>query len=205
MTTLETWLQQANVQASNEQIAQMRDYLGLLNRWNKVYNLTAVREAAQQIPYHILDSLSVLTSLENAQSIFDIGTGAGLPGIPLAIMAPGRKWLLLDANGKKTRFVQQAVAELGLPGIEVVQARVEDYHPAHQPDLIISRAYASLLDFYTSVEHLCANHTRVVAMKSRLEADELAEATSRKLQVQHYSLKVPGVDGQRCLVHLGKQ
>lgn len=177
----------------------------LLNQWNRVYNLTAIREPEKQIPYHILDSLSVLPYLAAAQHILDVGTGPGLPGIPLAIMQPELDFTLLDSNGKKTRFVQQAAAQLGLGRLKVVQLRVEDYHPPLKPELIVSRAYASLLDFYTSVEHLCAAPTRVLAMKSRVEAAEQAAVVAHGIEYQQVTLKVPGVDGQRCLVHLGKQ
>ena len=126
---------------NEQQAAQLQQYLQLLQRWNKVYNLTAVRNLADMQPLHIDDSLSVAPFIRG-ETCLDVGSGAGLPGIPLAIVQPERHFTLLDTNGKKTRFMQQAVLELGLKNVKVVQTRVESWQPDAPFDAIISRAFA---------------------------------------------------------------
>ncbi|TXH66529.1 MAG: 16S rRNA (guanine(527)-N(7))-methyltransferase RsmG, partial [Thiothrix sp.] len=139
---------------SDQQDQQLQQYLELLQRWNKVYNLTAVRDPEQMLPLHLWDSLSIVPFIQ-AQTCLDVGSGAGLPGIPLAILRPTQHFTLLDTNGKKTRFIQQAALELGLANVEVVQTRVEQWQPEQKFAAIISRAFASLADFVTvSGEHL---------------------------------------------------
>ena len=132
-------LQSMSIVASNKQIEQLLQYWNLLNKWNRVYNLTAIREKNRQLGYHLLDSLSLLPHTGKAKKALDVGTGAGLPGLPMAIMQPQCFWVMLDSNHKKTRFVQQALSDCGVDNGKVVHARVEDYHADSDLDVIVSR------------------------------------------------------------------
>lgn len=147
-------------------------FIGLLVKWNTAYNLTAVREPAEMVSKHLLDSLSVLPFLKG-DWVVDVGTGAGLPGIPLALACPEKHFVLLDSNGKKIRFVIHAAAALGLKNMEVVQARAEDYRPAEPFATVISRAFAATDDFLALTSHLGASGGRWLAMKGVLPDAEL--------------------------------
>lgn len=184
-----------------EQDQQLQQYLELLQRWNKVYNLTAVRDPAQMLPLHLWDSLSVVPFIE-AEQCLDVGSGAGLPGIPLAIMRPTQQFTLLDTNGKKTRFIQQAALELGLANIKVVQQRVEQWQPEQKFAAIISRAFASLADFVTvSGMHLQAQG-KLYAMKGRYPESEIAELPEGWSVACSHQLMVPGLEAERHLLEL---
>lgn len=179
----------------------LRQYLQLLQRWNKVYNLTAVRDPVQMLPLHIGDSLSVARYIRGANCL-DVGSGAGLPGIPLAITQPERQFTLLDTNGKKTRFMQQAVLELGLKNVNVIQTRVESWQPVAPFDAVISRAFASLSDFVTFTGKHLAEGGILYAMKGRYPDSELAELPAGWNVVAQHTLHVPGLDAQRHLLEL---
>lgn len=186
---------------SAQQDQQLQTYLDLLQRWNKVYNLTAVRDPAQMLPLHLWDSLAVVPFIQ-AESCLDVGSGAGLPGIPLAILRPNQEFTLLDTNGKKTRFIQQAALELGLTNLKVVQTRVEQWQPAQPFAAIISRAFASLADFVTvSGMHLAAKG-RLYAMKGRYPESELAELPAGWRLARSHPLSVPGLEAERHLLEL---
>ena len=186
---------------NSEQDQQLQQYLELLQRWNKVYNLTAVRDPAQMLPLHLWDSLSVVPFIK-AEQCLDVGSGAGLPGIPLAIMRPQQQFTLLDTNGKKTRFIQQAALELGLANIKVVQNRVEQWQPEQKFAAIISRAFASLADFVTvSGMHLQAQG-RLYAMKGRYPESEIAELPQGWSVAGSHQLMVPGLEAERHLLEL---
>jgi len=137
------------------QIDRLLDYLALLGKWNKSYNLTAIRDMEKMLYYHLLDSLVIYHRVSHSRSALDVGSGAGLPGVPLAIAMPDSKWTLLDSNGKKTRFMQQALAVCDINNVVVVKSRIEDYHAAVPFDIIVSRAFTSLANFAESVTHLC--------------------------------------------------
>ena len=141
---------------------QLLEYVALLAKWNKAYNLTAVRDEAQMVVRHLLDSLAVVPYL-TGKRLIDVGTGAGLPGIPLAILFPEREFHLLDSNGKKTRFLTQVKNELGLTNLQVVNSRVEAFEPGQPFDGITSRAFASLADFTQLTRHLGTEQTRWLA------------------------------------------
>ncbi|WOJ92447.1 16S rRNA (guanine(527)-N(7))-methyltransferase RsmG [Congregibacter variabilis] len=177
------------------------DYLTLLSRWNKTYNLTAVRDERAMVTRHLLDSLSVLPHLQG-QRFIDVGTGAGLPGIPLAIAAPTRQFTLLDSNGKKTRFLVHASNELGLTNIEVVKSRVRDYKPTHIYDTVLSRAFASLDDMISSCQHLLVPGGDFLAMKGQHPDEELQSVESGSFQISTIDLQVPGLFEDRCLVRI---
>jgi 16S rRNA (guanine527-N7)-methyltransferase len=184
--------------------ARLLAYVDLLVRWNQAYNLTAIRDPQEMLTKHVLDSLTVLPFVA-ANPCADVGTGAGLPGIPLAIARPEIHFTLLDSNGKKTRFVTQAVAELKLSNVEVVQARSEAWQPAAPFPQVLSRAFASLADFAKLAGGLAAPGGRLLAMKGARPDEEIAALPEGFRLVAVRSLKVPGLDAERCLVELEKQ
>jgi 16S rRNA (guanine527-N7)-methyltransferase len=194
-------VQQLDIVLSDTQIDALLAFNALIEKWNKAYNLTAVRDPLESVALHLLDSLSVLPHIPDGR-IADIGTGAGLPGIPLAIVRPDVQFVLVDANAKKTRFVQQAVLELKLPNVQVVHGRVEEI--ADQPpfDAVICRAFASLADIVQWSAHLLAEHGVLLAMKSQTAQVELQQVD---WQYQLIELSVPGVDAERCLIRLTRE
>lgn len=179
---------------------KMLDYLMLLQKWNKVYNLTAIRNAEQMVSLHILDSLSVLPHLWPGKWL-DVGCGAGLPGLVLAIARPDWSFTLLDSNRKKTSFVQQATIELGLHNVNVLCARVENVSSNEKFDGIISRAFAETADFVRLTRHLLADNGRWAAMKGAPE-QELQHLPGDVEVERNIPLCVSGLDAARCLVLL---
>ena len=177
--------------------------VALLVKWNRVYNLTAVREPHAMVVRHILDSLVVLPFLTRGR-LLDAGTGAGLPGLPIAIVRPDLSLTLLDSNAKKVRFVRQAATELGLDNLDVVQQRMEQYRPAQSFDMVISRAVASIGAMYRDTAHLVRPGGRFLGMKgARPDAEIAAFAPPGQLHVE--ALNVPGLDAERHLVWFEKQ
>ena len=179
---------------------KLLNFLGLLEKWNQTYNLTAVRNPEQMVPRHLLDSLTVLPYLQGPQ-VLDIGTGAGLPGIPLALARPDLEFTLLDSNAKKTRFATQAVHELGLKNVVVVQERVEKFHPEKKFDTLIARAFASIPDMLAASRHLCAPRGRFLVMKGVFPQEELAAVTDG-YRAEVKALHIPGLDAARHVVIL---
>lgn len=181
------------------------DYVDLLVQWNKAYNLTAVREPEKMLAYHVLDSLSVLPFIDantTGNTCLDIGTGAGLPGIILALARPDTYWVLLDGNNKKTRFVQQVVMTLNLHNVEVVCTRIEQYMPEQQFSTIISRAFTSLKAFVACSHRLLATEGCMLAMKGPEPESELSDLDQSAFKTKLTSLMVPGVEAARSLVHI---
>ena len=183
------------------QIEQLLDYLALLARWNKTYNLTAVRDQRQMVTRHLLDSLAVAPWLAGARFI-DVGTGAGLPGVPLAIIHPQYEFHLLDSSGKKARFLFQVKTALCLDNIVVHQARVESYQVAQPFDAVLSRAFASLRDMTVASRHLLAAGGKFLAMKGAYPATELDDIRQSFSEVAVHPLVVPGLAEQRHLVEI---
>ncbi len=179
---------------------QLLAYVQLLAKWNHTYNLTAVHEPAEMVTRHLLDSLAIVPHVRGPR-VVDVGTGPGLPGIPLAIACPDVSFTLLDANGKMLRFVTQAVGELGLKNVEVVQTRVENYRPERKFDTLTSRAFASIADMLEHTRHLPAPHGRILAMKGRLSDEERATIPADYIS-EIVRLAVPGLDAERQLVIL---
>jgi len=179
---------------------KLLNFLQLLEKWNQTYNLTAVRDPEQMVPRHLLDSLSVLPYLQGPR-VLDIGTGAGLPGIPLALARPDLEFTLLDSNAKKTRFATQALHELGLKNVAVVQERVEKFHPAEKFDTLIARAFASIPDMLAASRHLCAPNGRFLVMKGVFPQEELAAVTDG-YRAEVKALTIPGLDAARHMVIL---
>ena len=181
--------------------ARLAVFLSLLERWNRAYNLTAVRDPEAMVVRHVLDSLSILPWLEGPR-VLDVGSGAGLPGIPLAIIRPDCEFVLLDSNGKRTRFMSQAAAELKLPNVSVVRSRIGDYRPAILMSSVVSRAFATLAEMVAEAGRLCAPEGRLLAMKGVFPDDELARLPPGYRVVGVYPLRVPDLDAERHLVHL---
>ncbi|MFA5241643.1 MAG: 16S rRNA (guanine(527)-N(7))-methyltransferase RsmG [Sulfuricella sp.] len=177
------------------------DYIALLQKWNKVYNLTAVREPENMLYQHLLDSLAVLPHI-GAGRLLDVGTGGGVPGIVLAIARPELDITLLDSNQKKTTFLRQACIELGLKNVKVECLRVDDYQPAPAFDMVISRAFSELGEFVRLSARLCRPGGILLAMKGVYPHDELAQLPTQFLRHEVVPLSVPGLDAQRHLVIL---
>lgn len=181
-------------------IAKLAAYLELVEKWNRVHNLTAVREPSQMVTLHLLDSLSILPHVANAASLVDVGTGAGLPGIPLAIARPAMRVTLLDSSHKKCAFLQQAKTELGLANVEVVCDRVEAWKPQSRFDVVVSRAFSDLADFVEQAKHLVAPGGRLMAMKGVYPFEEIARVPATHRVAQVIELRVPRLDASRHVV-----
>lgn len=195
--TLLTGLEALNISLAEHKIAQLLAFVQLLEKWNKAYNLTAIRNKEAMIGLHLLDSLAVSPYIQGPK-IIDIGTGAGLPGIPLAIYYPDMHFTLLDSNAKKTRFVQQAILELGLKNISVCHTRVEQYQPEQNFDTVITRAFASLPDILQLTTRLLSDSGILLAMKGQAtDVPEIENAQTTIIPIQ-----VPDVDAERCLVKI---
>jgi 16S rRNA (guanine527-N7)-methyltransferase len=179
-------------------------YLDLLARWNRAYNLTAVRDPREMVPRHLLDSLAMEPFLDGIASLADLGTGPGLPGIPLAIARPALRVTLVEANGKKARFLREAVRTLGLANAEVVQSRIEALERPGAFDAITARALATLPQILEFGGHLLAPGGKLLAMKgARPDAEIAALPRGWRLQTLH-RLTVPGLEGERHLVVVGR-
>lgn len=207
---LEQGLAALSLAATPFQRERLLAYLALLSKWNRAYNLTAIRDPQEMVDRHLLDSLSVAPHLERRRKrhgglrVIDVGTGPGLPGIPLALLHPDSTFFLLDSNGKKTRFLTQVKAELGLGNVTVVHSRVEDYHPEALFDVVIARAFASLADILAGSRHLLAPRGRILAMKGAVHPDELAGLPEGVSTPEVVPLTVPGLEHEaRHLISIG--
>lgn len=192
-------LQQMQLDLSAHQQHQLLEYLQLLVKWNSVFNLTAIRDPDEMVSRQLLDSLSILPWVRGT-NVLDVGTGAGLPGIPLAIALPEIDFTLLDSNGKKTRFLQQVAAQLGLNNVRVVNQRVESFSDAKGFDIITSRAFSALVDFITGTRHLLAAGGAWLAMKGLADKETLE--LPEDIESRVHALFVPGCEGQRHLLEV---
>lgn len=191
------------VELSAQHHEQLLAYLALLIKWNKAYNLTAVRDPNEMVSRHLLDSLSVVPFVTEAgDNWLDVGSGGGMPGIPLAILFPERQFTLLDSNGKKTRFLTQVKLELKLANLQVIHSRVEAFTPTVPFSGICSRAFSSLEDFSNWTRHLGDGSTQWLAMKGVHPDDELQALPADFSLTATHVLKVPGCQGQRHLLIL---
>ncbi len=203
---LEQGIKDAKLDISAQTQQRLLDYLALMQKWNKVHNLTAVRDADEMVTLHLLDSLVVLPFVD-AKHLLDVGSGAGLPGIPLAICLPDLQVTVIDSNSKKVSFMRQAKAELGIANLEVLGGRVEEIASTRKFEIIISRAFSDLSLFISLTHHLLDAQGKWLAMKGVYPEVELAElaaktgVTASKVEV----LNVPGLDAQRHLAFLPYQ
>ena len=196
---IEQSLKQQGLNLTNEQIKLCEDYLSLLDKWNRVYNLTSIQTLEERVTKHLLDSFSVAPYIKGKR-ILDVGSGAGLPGIPLAIYYPDYLFTLLDANSKKTAFLAQCRRSLNLTNIDVIHHRIENYQVKDAFDSIICRAFSSLSDFVAQTRHLLADDGILLAMKGQYPQQELAELAQHGVIYQTHRLDVPGLDAQRHMV-----
>lgn len=197
-------LAQTSLNLSQQQIEKLVLFVQLIDKWNKAYNLTSVRDPSQMLVKHIVDSVVVAPYLDKTQYI-DVGTGPGLPGIPLAIVLPDVQFTLLDSLGKRVRFMRQVAFELGLKNVEPVQSRVEDYQPQISLDGVISRAFASIKDMLHWCEHLVDSSGTFLALKGQYPEQELAELPDNFVFKQGVKLQVPELEGDRHLILLSKK
>jgi 16S rRNA (guanine527-N7)-methyltransferase len=188
-----------DVNLADEALEKAAAFIELLSKWNRVTNLTAVRDPAQMVAYHLLDAFAVQPWI-TGQRILDVGSGGGIPGVPLALINPDKDFILLDSNGKKTRFMVQAKVELALDNVEVIQSRIEDHET--QYDQIISRAFTSLDQYATCCLPLLVDRGSLLAMKGPDQAEELAAMERDNLDIRINALQVPGVQGERFLIEL---
>ncbi|MGH8541046.1 MAG: 16S rRNA (guanine(527)-N(7))-methyltransferase RsmG [Stenotrophobium sp.] len=185
-------------------LQQLLTYQAELQKWNAAYNLTAIRDPEQMVTRHLLDSLALLPVVSRLPSpvsrLLDVGSGAGLPGIPLALADPALRVVTLDSNGKKARFMRHVVRILGIVNVEVIEARVEDWQPEALFDCIVSRAFASLTDFFDKTAHLLAPGGQWLAMKGKLGEAEMADIPANIIIRETHRLRVPGLDEDRHVV-----
>lgn len=180
-------------------IERLLKFLDLLGKWGKAYNLTAIRDATAAVDLHLLDSLAICPHLPGGR-ILDVGTGAGLPGLPLAIMDEQRQFVLLDSSAKKIRFVQQVILELGLTNAEARLARIEDCSDPGGFDAVLARAFASLNDIYRLTRRLLAPGGRILAMKGRVPLEEIQALGTAEVLV--HALAIPGLAVERHLIEI---
>ena len=197
-------LNQAKLPLSDQQIDQLIQYVELLNKWNKAYNLTSVRQPSDMLVKHIIDSLMVGQYIEG-DNLIDVGTGPGLPGIPLAIMYPQKQFTLLDSLGKRITFLRQVVFQLKLDNVRPLLSRVEDHKPDQQYDGVLSRAFASLQDMVIWCKHLITNEKgRFFALKGQYPQEELTQLPEDVILVTSERVLVPKLEGERHLILLKK-
>ena len=192
-----------NLSLNDDQQHKLLAFLGLLNKWTRAYNLTAVRDEREMVSRQLLDSLSILPWV-TTEHLLDVGAGGGLPGIPLAIALPGKRFTLLDSNGKKTRFLNQCVLELGLDNVEVVHGRAEDCRPAQPFTQISSRAFTALDNLVRWCGDLLAFEGEFLAMKGQFPDDEVAALPTGWRITSSHALAVPGAGAERHLLVLGR-
>lgn len=211
--TLQTGLAQLGLDLPQAAQNQLVEHLMLVQKWNKIYNLTAVRDVEKMVTHHVLDSLAVVPHIAGAATLLDVGSGAGLPGIPLAIACPELQVILLDSNQKKTTFLRQVKMQLALANVTVVCDRVEKHKQNQLLSVIISRAFAELADFADMAGHLLAPGGKLIAMKGADPAAEISRLDGKSAKGSKSAfhrfvpsgvakLNVPGLDAERHLVFL---
>lgn len=202
--TLEEGVRALDLNLSGEQLAQLRAYVDLLAKWNRTYNLTAIREPERMLTHHVLDALAILPHLTPPAGtrVLDVGSGGGVPGIPLAVARPDWRVTLLDSNSKKTTFLTQAVIELALGNADVATARVEAFASAAPYEVVVSRAFSDLADFAVSAARHLASGGVLAAMKGVHPDEELAQLPAGFRVLAAPAIDVPGLDAARHLILL---
>ncbi len=198
---LQQLLDQTDLNITELQKQQLVKLVELLNKWNKAYNLTSVRDPQHMLVKHIMDSIVVSPFLQGNRLI-DVGTGPGLPGLPLAILNPDKQFVLFESLGKRLRFIRQALLELGLKNVTAVQSRVEEYQPEDKFDVVLSRAFASLQDMLFWCKHLPNKNGHFLALKGQFPEQEIAALDQQFEFIESIPLQVPQLDGERCLVKI---
>ena len=201
---LRKYLPELGLGADARLVTALAEFLRLLDKWNQAFNLTSIRDPGEMVVRHVLDSLSARPFLQG-ERVLDVGCGAGLPGIPLALADPGRSFTLLDSALKKVRFVRQAIGELKISNACAVQARIEDYAPMQLFDTVTSRAFASLPDFIDGAGRLLAPGGRLLAMKGRLPADEIEALPDGWVVEAVTAVPVPGLDAERHMIVVSRR
>jgi len=202
---LDQLIDQTDLNVSDLQRQQLVGYVELLHKWNKAYNLTSVRDPMDMLVRHIMDSIVVSPYLKG-QRFIDVGTGPGLPGIPLAIMNPDKSFHLLDSLGKRIRFIKQVLHELSITNVTTVQSRVEEFQPEAKFDAVLSRAFASMLDMVNWCQHLPKETSGTfLALKGQMPNDEIALLPEWCCVTQVKALAVPELEGERHLVILSRK
>ncbi len=201
LVQLQQGLKDMGLSAARLPLQAYLSYIDLLTQWSLAYNLTAIRDPQKMLAYHVMDSLSILPFIQKGVCL-DVGTGAGLPGIILALAMPDTHWFLLDGNNKKTRFVQQAVITLNLKNVKIIYSRIEKYQTEQCFSTIVSRAFTSLAGFYACSHHLLEPGGCLLAMKGSVLENELADLIAKDVVTKVTSLSIPGVTGTRNLVQI---
>jgi 16S rRNA (guanine527-N7)-methyltransferase len=204
-TELDALIAQTTLEVSDNQRDQLVGYVEMLNKWNKAYNLTSVRDPSDMLVKHILDSIVVSSHLQG-QRFIDVGTGPGLPGIPLSIMNPDKEFYLLDSLGKRIRFIKQVLHELKIDNVTLIQSRVEEFQPQDKFDGVLSRAFASMVDMVEWCHHLPKAQTGCfMALKGQLPQDEIDQLPDWCSVTDIKALQVPELEGERHLVILSRK
>ncbi|NTS76245.1 16S rRNA (guanine(527)-N(7))-methyltransferase RsmG [Catenovulum sp. SM1970] len=203
-TRFDQLLAQTTIQITDEQRQQLLALVEMLNKWNKAYNLTSVRDPKEMLIRHIMDSIVLAEHLPQQSKLIDVGTGPGLPGLPLAIMMPDTEFTLLDSLGKRIRFIRQACFEIGIKNVTPVQSRVEEHQPEQGFDGVLSRAFASLADMLSWCHHLPSEKGKFFAMKGIYPEQEIEQMPTGFKLDQSIELNVPELDEQRYLLQLSK-
>ena len=196
-----TGLKQLKIENADGLVDPLLQFLELLQQWNRIHNLTAVRDPVEMVSHHLLDSLAVLPFLAGPR-VLDIGSGAGLPGIPLALARPGLEFVLLDSNAKKAAFLQQAVTTLGLKNVTIVRIRAEDFQAGKKFDTLIARAVTGIPKLLAQAGHLMAADGQLLAMKGKVPEAELAALPAAYEVLGKVPLQVPGLDAERCVISI---
>ncbi|WED26690.1 16S rRNA (guanine(527)-N(7))-methyltransferase RsmG [Vibrio sp. DW001] len=201
---LDLLIDKTDLVVSEQQRGQLVRYVEMLNKWNKAYNLTSVRDPVDMLVKHILDSIMVSPHL-HGDRLIDVGTGPGLPGIPLAIMNPEKEFHLLDSLGKRIRFIKQVTHELDMKNVTTIQSRVEQFQPEEKFDIVLSRAFASMSDMVNWCHHLPKPETgQFIALKGQLSQDEIEQLPKWCNVIEVKALNIPELEGERHLVTLAK-
>lgn len=190
-----------NLQITPKTQQQLLAFIALLGKWNKSFSLTAIHDPEQMVIRHLLDSLSLVPYIKGPRMV-DVGCGAGLPGIPLALVFPEYEVVLLDSQTKKVRFVRQVIADLDIANADIAHTRVQDYHPQQMFDTVISRAFTTLVEFAEATRHLCRSGGNMLAMKGKFPTKELDDIQLTERVTNVIPVHIPGLEAQRHIVHM---